>query len=90
VAIVTQSVTGIKYRRISTNYHHLDLIGHQPGERFRLLGPSSGHWSILKTTRRSLNEVLYFAVLLDRCLMDIYSTSQYFRSWVPLFFLLYH
>jgi len=34
---------------------------------------------LLETARRSLYEVLYFAVLLDRCLMYIYSTSQYFQ-----------
>ena len=26
-----------------------------------------------------INEVLYFAVLSDRCLVDIYSASQYFH-----------
>jgi hypothetical protein len=32
----------------------------------------------LETAACSLYKVLYFAVLLDRCLMDINSTSQYF------------
>ena len=33
---------------------------------------------LLKTVWRSLYNILYFAVLLNLCLMDIYSTSQYF------------
>ena len=33
---------------------------------------------LLKTVWRSQYNILYFTVLLNRCLMDIYSTSQYF------------
>ena len=41
--------------------------------------PSSGHLSMLKTAGWLFSICrLNFAVLLDRCLMDICSTSQYF------------
>jgi hypothetical protein len=35
---------------------------------------------LMKTAERSLYHILYFVVLLDRCLMNIYSTSQYFPN----------
>jgi hypothetical protein len=34
-----------------------------------------------------INEVLYFAVLSDRCLVDIYSASQYFHYFGKIVFL---
>ena len=40
------------------------------------LGPFTEHSAV--DVYCSLYEVLYFAVLLDRCLVDINSTSQYF------------
>jgi hypothetical protein len=49
--------------------------------RFRFLAPSSGRWSIFKTIRRSLNEVLYFALLLDRCLR--HWSSSFRESDIP-------
>ena len=33
-----------------------------------------------------INEVLYFAVLSDRCLVDIYSASQYFHYFGKIVF----
>jgi hypothetical protein len=33
-----------------------------------------------------INEALYFAVLSDRCLVDIYSESQYFHYFAKIVF----